>query len=108
MRRLFSLARSCLLLPMLLIGAECAGRQAMANGPSGAPASKAEWMVEYSRRTFEGACACPYDLDRDRTPCGDRSVYAHHGTRGYLFCYVTDVRDDDVKSYVTDSQTPNR
>lgn len=61
--------------------------------------SVAEWLVDYSRRHFEGSCACPDDVDADGQMCGRRSFYALNGSKGYLFCYVSDVSPSVLKTY---------
>ncbi len=61
--------------------------------------SDADWLVRYSRASFEGDCACPDDVANDGTKCGARSFYARNGSRGLLFCYVSDVTPDAIKIY---------
>lgn len=64
-------------------------------------AAKAAWLVAYSRETFEGSCACPDDIGADGRQCGEQSFYAKHGTKGYLFCFASDVLPDTIKTYQT-------
>jgi hypothetical protein len=43
-------------------------------------------------------CACPDDLGRDRTPCGNLSAYSQSAGAAPK-CYVTDVTAQEIADY---------
>lgn len=55
-------------------------------------------IIQESRESYSGSCACPEDRDRAGRRCGKRSAYSKPG--GYSpICYSSDVSRDMIEEY---------
>ena len=55
-------------------------------------------LIAESIAAYSGPCPCPYNVMRNRKPCGSNSAYSKPGGRSPL-CYEKDVSDSMVRNY---------
>lgn len=55
-------------------------------------------MIEDSIRSYSGNCACPYNLARNGSRCGNRSAYSRPGGASPL-CYPEDISQAMLDDY---------
>jgi hypothetical protein len=53
-------------------------------------------IIQESRQSYDGQCACPDDRSYNGLACGGRSAYSHK--RG-IMCYPADVTRDQIAEY---------